>query len=160
MRAAAAALAAALVALGAGTLLGLDALALPGLAEALAGALLLAAPVAVLRRIAHHSRVEAGTVLGAVCVYMLIGLVFAFVFTTIGRAGAPLFAGRADEYSDHLYFSFVTLTTTGYGDLAPLTKSGQALAVLEALIGQVFLVTFVARLVSLYGSERSRGGVR
>lgn len=135
----------------------------PGLAEALSGVLLLLAPVAIMRNILGHDRVDSKTVLGAVCVYVLIGMVFAFLYVTLARAsGGELFVSGTATYANCLFFSFITMTTVGYGNLVPASGLGQALAVLEALLGQVFLVTFVARLVSLYGMSASgtREGAR
>ena len=76
------------------------------------------------------------------------------VFALLGSAVAaiengPYFSGDPDaERSDFLYFSYVTLSTTGYGDLSPVTDVGRMLAVIEALIGQIYLVTVVAMIVA------------
>jgi len=105
-----------------------------------------------LSRIAHHKRVTAETILGATCAYILFGLLFAFVYLALGELrDAPFFAQPGPhEASEYLYFSFVALTTLGFGDLSPAVGLPQALTVLEALLGQVFLVTLVARLVTLW----------
>ena len=73
-----------------------------------------------------------------------------------GRVGpGPFYAQTASERSvDHLYFSFVTLTTVGYGDLTPIADLGRMIAVSEALIGQLFLVTVVALVVGNIGRTR------
>lgn len=105
-----------------------------------------------LSRIAHHKRVTAETILGATCAYILFGLLFAFVYLALGELrDAPFFAQAGPhEASEYIYFSFVALTTLGFGDLSPSVGLPQALTVMEALIGQVFLVTLVARLVTLW----------
>jgi hypothetical protein len=105
-----------------------------------------------LSRIAHHSRVTSETILGATCAYILFGLLFAFVFLALGELrDAPFFAQPGPhEQSEYLYFSFVALTTLGFGDLSPAVGLPQALTVIEALLGSVFLVTLVARLVTLW----------
>jgi hypothetical protein len=105
-----------------------------------------------LNRIAHHSRVTSETILGATCAYILFGLLFAFVFLALGELrDAPFFAQPGPhEQSEYLYFSFVALTTLGFGDLSPAVGLPQALTVIEALLGSVFLVTLVARLVTLW----------
>jgi len=105
-----------------------------------------------LSRIAHHKRVTAETILGATCAYILFGLLFAFVYLALGELrDAPFFAQSGPhEASEYLYFSFVALTTLGFGDLSPAVGLPQALTVLEALLGSVFLVTLVARLVTLW----------
>ena len=105
-----------------------------------------------LSRIAHHSRVTSETILGATCAYILFGLLFAFVYLALGELrDAPFFAQPGPhEESEYLYFSFVALTTLGFGDLSPAVGLPQALTVIEALLGSVFLVTLVARLVTLW----------
>lgn len=75
--------------------------------------------------------------------------------------GFPFLAPRsAHSLSDDLFFSFTTLTTTGYGNLIPVTGLGRALAMLEALTGQLYLVTVVARLVALWMPARERARAR
>jgi hypothetical protein len=105
-----------------------------------------------LSRIAHHKRVTAETILGATCAYILFGLLFAFVYLALGELrDAPFFAQPGPhEASEYIYFSFVALTTLGFGDLSPAVGLPQALTVIEALLGSVFLVTLVARLVTLW----------
>ena len=108
-------------------------------------------PVTV-NRVLHHRRVTYETVLGALCAYVLIGLLFAFLYLAVDDfRDSPFFAqpGEHDQ-GEFLYFSFVALTTLGFGDLSPSVGLPQALTVLEALIGSVFLVTLVARLVTLW----------
>jgi hypothetical protein len=97
------------------------------------------------------------TVFGALSAYLLIGFFFAALFTATAKlTTTPLFAdGEPADSSAIQYFAFITLTTTGYGDLTPAGQPGRSLAVLEALAGQIFLVTLVARLVSVFGIERS-----
>ncbi|MFX0592646.1 potassium channel family protein [Melissospora conviva] len=84
--------------------------------------------------------------------FLLIGFFYAACFAAVARfQSAPLFAdGRADIQ----YFSFVTMATLGYGDLVPAGEPARTLAVLDTLTGQIFLVTLVARLVSIFGMER------
>jgi len=105
-----------------------------------------------LSRIALHEPVTSETILGALCAYILFGLLFAFVYLALGELrDAPFFAQPGPhEESEYLYFSFVALTTLGFGDLSPAVGLPQALTVLEALLGSVFLVTLVARLVTLW----------
>jgi Ion channel len=112
--------------------------------------------VVVVRRILHHRVVTGQTIFGALSAYLMIGFFFAAVFTAIDRLGAgPFFAGgQAATSATIQYFSFVTLSTTGYGDYTALGVGGRSMAVLEALLGQIFLVTLVARLVALFGTER------
>lgn len=93
---------------------------------------------AVARRLWLHVSINVLTVLGAVCIYVLLGLSFAFVFAVVGDLGSqPFFASQEDgTRGDYVYFSFITLATVGYGDLAPPGSLGRALAVTEGLFGQ------------------------
>ena len=112
--------------------------------------------VIVVLRILHHRLVTGQTIFGALSAYLMIGFFFSAVFTAIERlASTPFFAGGQTATSATIqYFSFVTLTTTGYGDYTALGEGGRSMAVLEALLGQIFLVTLVARLVALFGMAR------
>ena len=124
-----------------------------GLTYLLPAALLVTATLPVtLVRVLHHRRVTYETVLGALCTYVLLGLLFAFAYLALDLVrDAPFFAQPgAHEASEYLYFSFVTITTLGFGDLSPAVGLPQALTALEALLGSVFLVTLVARLVTLW----------
>jgi hypothetical protein len=120
------------------------------------GILLLVTPLAILRHIASHPVVTTETVLGAVCVYLLIGFSFAFIYSGIALLSpSPFFQGQAPAtINNTLFFSYTTLTTVGYGDLVPAKSIGQTFAMLEALFGQIYLILIVARLVSLWGQER------
>ena len=134
-----------------------------GVAYLVPVALLVSATLPVtLSRIAHHKRVTAETILGATCAYILFGLLFAFVFLALGELrDAPFFAQPGPhEPSEYLYFSFVALTTLGFGDLSPSVGLPQALTVMEALLGSVFLVTLVARLVTLWVRQDELGHAR
>jgi Ion channel len=126
----------------------------PGLIAAMLGLL---APAAIVHRLSQHDRVTAQTVLGALCLYLLGGLFFAFVFGALGNLQPPFFVQEAHPQSlDYVYFSFVTQATVGYGDLTARTDVGRMLAVSEALIGQLYLVSVVALLVSNIGRSRIR----
>jgi hypothetical protein len=125
------------------------------------GVLLLSTPPAVLRRVLRHETVTVETIAGAVSVYVLIGLVFAYFYLAIGANHPHAFADQSSPSgakggATFLYFSFVTLTTVGFGDVYPVGRLARALVVLEALLGQIFLVTTVARLVALYSAQGLR----
>lgn len=125
-----------------------------GLTYLLPVAILVTATLPVtLGRMLKHRRVDHETVLGALASYVLVGLLFAFVFLAVDGFRDAAFFAQAGPHSqaEYLYFSFVTLTTLGFGDLSPATGLPQALVAIEALLGQVFLVTLVARLVTLWG---------
>jgi hypothetical protein len=124
-----------------------------GLTYLLPVALLVTATLPVtLSRVLHHRRVTHETVLGALCTYVLVGLLFAFLYLAVSDLVDDTFFVQEGPHTqpEYLYFSFVTLTTLGFGDLSPSVGLPQALTVLEALLGQVFLVTLVARLVTLW----------
>ena len=129
---------------------------LVGLSYLLPAALLVTAtlPVTVSRVLAHR-QVTFETILGSICIFVLVGLMFAFVFLAIDELrDAPFFSqGGPHDQGLFLYFSFVVLTTLGFGDLTPTDGLPQALVVVEAVIGQIFLVTLVARLVTLWARE-------
>ncbi len=96
---------------------------------------------------------------GALSVYLLIGMLCAYVYRVIATVGSgPLFAGQGDgDASDQVYFSFVTQTTVGYGDFVPGEPVARAVAIAQALTGQLYLVTVVSLLVGGYVSAaRSR----
>jgi hypothetical protein len=123
--------------------------------------LVLIAPVVILNRIMRHETIGTETILGAVCVYVLLGLAFSGVFAAIGDMdGGQFFAQRGAGATnvEYLYFSFITMTTVGFGDLTPATDVARVAVTFEALLGQVFLVTLVARLVSMYGVQ-NRGSI-
>lgn len=116
------------------------------------------APVVIIRALVRRKVIDLHTVTGALCIYVLLGMLGAFVFASVGEIGTSSFfaQGVRGDTADYLYFSFVTLTTVGYGDLTPATSLGRALAVLEALIGQLYLVSVVALVVSQIGRGRDR----
>jgi hypothetical protein len=120
------------------------------LADAL---LVLLAPPAVVagvvRILREGGRVTIQAVLGVLCLYLLLGMFCAAVYGSIAKIGGGFFAnGAPATTSNCLYFSFTTLTTVGYGDLTAKTNLGHTIAVGEALLGQVYLVTVVAVLVA------------
>jgi hypothetical protein len=123
-----------------------------GVAYLLPVALLVTATLPItLVRIVRHRQVTSETILGALCAYVLIGLLYAFLFLAVAEFRDTFFAQPGlHEQGEYLYFSFVALTTLGFGDLSPDTGLPQALTVSEALLGNIFLVTLVARLVTLW----------
>ena len=88
--------------------------------------------------------------MGALCVYLLFGMIFSGVYAVAGHLEDGRLFVQQDSFTstDTLYFSLITLTTVGYGDLTASGNLGRSVAVLEALFGQVYLVTVVALLVS------------
>lgn len=102
-----------------------------------------------------QGRVRFQTIFAALCLYMLLGLAGAFVFAVVQDLGRePFFSqGLTGSPNDFLYYSFATLTTTGYGDLAAATDLGRAVSITEALFGQIYLVTVIAVLVGNLGRK-------
>ncbi len=119
--------------------------------------LVVATPYLALRRLMAHPQVTTETLLGAVSVYLLIAMMFMFLFLAIDTFDPGSFFGAAESTTSFMYFSLVTITTLGYGDLAPQTELARGVSVFAAVIGQVYLVFIVARLVAVsasVGSER------
>ncbi len=108
---------------------------------------------AVLRRVVTSATdVGMRTILGAISVYAVLGILFTSIYATVDRLqGGQFFSEVAHPHgSDFLFFSYTTLTTTGYGNLVPAGQPGRMISGLEMMIGQIFLVTLVAGLVSLW----------
>lgn len=114
--------------------------------------------VVVLRRVLAHWVVTLQTIFGALSAYLLIGFFYAALFSAVAHLQrAALFTGGEPANSRTMqYFSFVTMTTVGYGDFTPAGEPARTLAVVDALTGQIFLVTLVARLVSTFGARREK----
>jgi hypothetical protein len=117
-----------------------------------------AVAVGVVRDLRATRQVRLEAVFGVLSLYMLIGIAFGFVYGAIDKLGDdPFFAGgQAATVSHCLYFSFTTLATVGYGDFVARTDVGHTLAVSEALIGQIYLVTVVSLIVSNLGRPARR----
>jgi hypothetical protein len=114
--------------------------------------LLLMAVVMVVRRILAKPEVTVQSIYGALSAYLIVGLMFASGYAALQHLGtSDFFAHRQPANTQTFqYFSFTTLTTLGYGDFTAAESGGRSIAVLEALTGQVFMATLVARLVSAY----------
>jgi len=123
--------------------------------------------VAILRMVFSTRRVTFDTISASLCVYVLLGILWAVAYSLLELASpgsfsfsfieaqeaAPLMCLSAETAVYPLYFSFVTLTTLGYGDIVPHSSPVRMAATFEALTGQLYLVVLVARLVALHISE-------
>jgi len=114
------------------------------------GAMVVATIAAIAIGVIDQHEVNAQSITGAICIYILLGILFVFLFSATALLGSGDFFAQGTDGSRSLrfYFSFVTLATLGYGDYTPAGNLGHTLAVLEALIGQLYLVTVLALLVS------------
>jgi ion channel len=122
----------------------------------------------ILYAILDEANVTLDTILGGICVYLLLGIAWsvAYSFLEYVQPGSFLIGGehlpaaglRADDFrlEDLIYFSFVTLTTVGFGDILPATNPARALAAAEAVVGSLYLAVFVARLVGLHMVHQGR----
>jgi len=121
--------------------------------------LYLIAPFSILRHLLLRRDIDVEALLGAVAAYLLIGMFFAFAYQAAGNLGSVPFFGSAGpgSLSEDLFFSFVTMTTVGYGNLVPAANPGQTLAVLEAVTGQLFLIVAVGKIISGLQPRRGNG---
>ncbi|MGO9296966.1 MAG: potassium channel family protein [Streptosporangiaceae bacterium] len=123
-----------------------------GAAQLWKALMLLFTAILIVRRVLAMPTVTIQSIYGALSAYLIIGMMFAACYGALEHlTGAPFFAqGKAANPQTFQYFSFTTLTTLGYGDFTAAADSGRAIAIIEALTGQIFLVTLVARLVAAY----------
>jgi hypothetical protein len=121
-----------------------------GVANVWTGLILLLSAVLIVRRVLARPEITLPSIYGAISAYLVLGLMYAAFYAAMFRFGGNTFFanGQSGDTRTFQYFSFVTLTTTGYGDFTAAGSGGRAVAVLEAITGQVFLATLVARLVA------------
>jgi len=121
--------------------------------------LYLIAPFSITRSLLFRREVDLQTVLGAIDIYLLVGMLFAFIYRFLGVVQTNPFFGANGEgkVPQDLFFSFTTLTTTGYGNLVPAGNPGQTFSVAEMLVGQLFLVIAVAKVINAYSPLRLPG---
>lgn len=125
--------------------------------NALTSILAVSSLVMILRFVLTQRRVNSNVIFAAVSVYLLIGIVFATVFSWLTYINEDAFTPAQDVGTGDsalFYYSFVTLTTLGFGDIAPASEGARALTVVEALIGQIYLVVLIARLVAMHIARR------
>jgi hypothetical protein len=129
-----------------------------GAAELWKSLVLLLTAIMVVRRVLAKPTVTIQSIYGALSAYLIVGLMFAACYAAVQYlGGADFFANHEPANTQTFqYFSFTTLTTLGYGDFTAAGNGGRSIAVMEALTGQVFLATLVARLVSAYRGPSPR----
>jgi voltage-gated potassium channel len=120
---------------------------------------LLVAIVFTLKQVVFGTEISFNRLVGAVCVYLLLGTIWALAYTLVDAVSPGSFTGFSLQEgrvwdSDWLYFSFVTMTTLGYGDISPVSATARALAYMQAVFGQFYIAILVAGLVSGYISRR------
>ncbi len=116
-------------------------------------------------RVLEDDNVDMNRIAGAISIYMLIGLIWASLYFFLSLVDPHAFNGLSDlgsdemkhlnaAYMDLLYYSYVTLSTLGYGDVTPVSRAAQSLAYLEAICGVMYVAVLVAALVGSYGNKR------
>lgn len=120
--------------------------------------LMASSAIVIVREIFSNREVTSDTIKGGVCVYLLAGISWSYLYNlllTIQPQSFNLPAG-SNLYDDLLYFSFLTLTTVGYGDILPVSPLARVCANLEAIVGVLYPSIYIARLVGQYSSEQQR----
>lgn len=114
----------------------------------------------LVRQVRENRRITTHTMMGVLCIYLLMSLAFSSAFGAIASvSGDPFFdqGSKWDQASDYLYYSLTTITTVGMGDLSPATSIGRSLTAAEALIGQIYVVTVIAVIVANLRPGKSGG---
>ena len=114
-----------------------------------------------MKQVAVGADMSMNRIVGAICVYLLLGVIWALTYSVLELAIPGSFAGfeawsNRGWDSEWLYFSFVTMTTLGYGDLLPISATARVMAYLQAVFGQFYIAILVAGLVSAYIASRER----
>jgi len=116
------------------------------------------------RAIFHSTKVTGSLLSATLCLYLIIGLLWAVLFALLESISPGSFSGSmldhvgsaAGRLQSFVYFSFITLTTLGYGDITPQTQGAGALCQAEAIVGQFYIAVLVARLVGMYGTNMDK----
>jgi hypothetical protein len=123
----------------------------------LVGLLFAAAIIGVIALgVSDQGEVNSQSVVGAICIYLLLGMLFSFAYGSAAKLGSGFFFAQETDGTPaiRLYFSYITMATVGYGDYSAAGDFGRTLAVLEGLLGQLYLVTVLALLVSRLGRRQ------
>ena len=113
-----------------------------------------------IRQILFGSDIDANRLYGAVCVYLMLGVIWALMYSTLEHLDPSAFAGSLPVGSEDwnlewIYYSFVTLTTLGYGDILPVSATARALAYSQAVVGVFYMAMLVAALVGSYAANKT-----
>jgi len=113
-----------------------------------------------MKQVAVGTNITTNRLVGAICVYILLGVIWAMFYTLVNTISPGSFTGfSATEGlgwdSEWLYFSFVTMTTLGYGDILPVSATARGLAYMQAVVGQFYIAVLVAGLVGAYVAKRN-----
>jgi len=111
-----------------------------------------------MRQIMFGPRIDTNKIVGSASIYLLIGIIWALLYGLVDHLYVESFNGVIDSdnrerFWDYVYFSFVTLTTLGFGDITPVNQPARTLAYMEAIVGQLYLTILVASLVGAHLSE-------
>ena len=113
------------------------------------------------RDVLFGGEVDTNRLIGAMCIYEMIGLIWAVMYAGIASISPEAFAGdgldAAAPFWDFVYYSFVTLTTLGYGDVTPHSAFAKSLAYMEALVGQLYIAILIASLIGTHLANRKSG---
>ena len=114
-----------------------------------------------LRQVGFSDDISLNRIVGAICIYLLLGVIWSIAYAVLEFLQPGSFKGLTEMVSpvwstDWIYFSFVTITTLGYGDITPLTQSARTLSFSEAVVGQFYIAVLVAGLVSAYISNKKK----
>jgi len=118
----------------------------------------------ILHYLLSARKVVANVIYAALCLYMILGFIWAFIYTALITLSPGSFSletiglSDMDRFAEMLYFSFVTITTLGYGDISPVSQLARSVTVLEAITGQIYLAVILARLVGMQISEKDSRG--
>lgn len=128
-------------------------------ADTVSAAFTLLVLLLLLDYVVRAPRVTQNTLLAAICVYILVGVLFGFIFLLVYRAQPHAFnldPALGSPETQLRYYSMITLTTVGFGDIVPKSAEARALSALEALVAQLYLAAIVARLVGIEVAHAAR----
>ena len=121
----------------------------------------------ILSNVLMSGKITTDKIYGSICVYLIIGVIFALLYDILESVQAGSFLLQGEMIDPHIevlekkrfvrlnYYSFVTLTTLGYGDIVPVSPFARTFAALEAVIGQLYIAILIARLVGLHIAHSS-----